>query len=87
MNATWWQNLVDFSTAAESSLIVGLNIHPWNTTSPPKASWDPRNAEALLRYAKSQVHGFYHYFSRVTLFLSVESDIISFSSEPHAVCS
>jgi hypothetical protein len=36
LNATWWGNLVALSTAAESPLVVGLNIHPNGTVSPPK---------------------------------------------------
>lgn len=39
LNATWWDNLVDLSTSAGSPLVVGLNIHPAGTVSPPKGAY------------------------------------------------
>ena len=38
LNTTWWGNLVALSNAASSPLVVGLNIHPNGTVSPPKGA-------------------------------------------------
>jgi hypothetical protein len=38
LNATWWNSLVSLSDAADSPLVVGLNIHPSGTVSPPKGA-------------------------------------------------
>lgn len=59
LNTTWWGNLVALSHASNSSLIAALNIHPYNKSSPPHGPWDPTNAEALLRYAKSMEQHIY----------------------------
>ena len=50
LNTTWWENLYALSSAADSPLIVGLNI----TGARAAAGWDPANAIALLRYARSR---------------------------------
>ena len=48
LNATTWDALVALSAAAASPIVLGLNIHPAGTTSPPKGPWNGTNARALL---------------------------------------
>lgn len=54
LNATWWANLVTLSNSASAPIVLGLNIHPNGTVSPPAGPWDPSNAAALLTYAQEQ---------------------------------
>jgi len=59
LNQTTWDALVAFSADAAAPLVVGLNIHPANTTSPPAGPWDPTNARALLEYARTGQQAIY----------------------------
>jgi heparanase len=53
LNQTWLDALYSLSSASNSPLIFGVNIHPANASSPPTGVWDPTNAAALLQYMRS----------------------------------
>jgi len=54
LNSSTWSDLAELSTAVSSPMIVGLNIHPANASSPPSGPWDATNARALLTFAQER---------------------------------
>lgn len=54
LNVSTWSALAAISAAASSPLVVGVNIHPAGTSSPPAGPWDGTNARALFSDAKAR---------------------------------
>ena len=53
LNATWIAALWGLAANSSNGLVLGLNIHPAGTVSPPHGPWDPANARALLQYLRA----------------------------------
>eukprot|EP00730_Choanoeca_flexa_P019632 TRINITY_DN9598_c0_g1_i2.p1 TRINITY_DN9598_c0_g1~~TRINITY_DN9598_c0_g1_i2.p1 ORF type:complete len:595 (+),score=113.64 TRINITY_DN9598_c0_g1_i2:94-1785(+) len=59
LNASWFDNLMDFASAADTPVVFGLNIQYRSSLANGNSVWDPTNARQLLQYALQKNYTFY----------------------------